>query len=87
MNINNQDINIDDLIDQKHMHKMLDNGIFLSEYQIEVLKSNYIDPYSCGNINDLIYLIDEALDEEENEELDAISREIMEFNYYNNTNK
>ena len=66
---------------------MLDNGLFLSEYQIEVLKSNYIDPYKCSSISDLIYLIDEALEEEENEELDAISREIMEFNYYNNTNK
>ena len=61
MNIDGEKVNIDDLIDQKHMHKMLDNGLFLSEYQIEVLKSNYIDPYKCSSISDLIYLIDEAL--------------------------
>lgn len=87
MNINNQDINIDDLVSDKYMHKKLDNGLFLSDYQIEVLLRNSINPYKCGSINDLIFLIDEALDEIDDEELDMISKEIIEFNYYTNTNK
>ncbi len=87
MIINDQEVNIDDLISQKHMHKKLDNGLFLSEYQIEVLKRNKIDPYSLSGINELIYMIDEILELDEDEELDTISREILEFNYYNNTNK
>lgn len=87
MIINNQNINIDDLISDKYMHKKLDNGLFLSEYQIEVLLRNEIDPYKCSGISELIYLIDEALDESDDEELDSISKEIMEFNYYTNTNK
>ena len=87
MNINNQDINIDDLVSDKYMHKKLDNGLFLSDYQIEVLLRNDINPYKCGSINDLIFLIDEALEEIDDEELDMISKEIIEFNYYTNTNK
>ncbi len=87
MKINNQDINIDDLISDKYMHKKLDNGLFLSDYQIEVLLRNDIDPNKCGSINELIYLIDEALEESIDEELDIVSKEIIEFNYYNNTNK
>ena len=87
MNINNQDINIDDLVNDKYMHKEIKKGMFLSDYQIEVLLRNNIDPYKCGSINELIFEIDEALDEEMDDELDAVSREIMEFNYYTNTNK
>ena len=87
MIINDQNINIDDLVSDKYMHKKLDNGLFLSEYQIDVLLRNGIDPYKCGSIDELIYLIDEILDEDDDEELDIISKEIMEFNYYANTNK
>ena len=87
MIINDQNINIDDLVDEKYMHKKLDNGLFLSEYQIDVLKRNGIDPYKCSGIDEIIYMIDEILESDEDEELDSISREIIEFNYYNNTNK
>jgi hypothetical protein len=87
MIIDNQNINIDDLQSQKYMHKEIKKGIFLSDYQIEILLRYGIDPNECGSINEIIYLIDEILDEEDIEELDAISREIIEFNYYSNTNK
>ncbi|MBR4178067.1 MAG: hypothetical protein IKR57_01805 [Bacilli bacterium] len=87
MKINNNEINIDDLISEKYMHKEINKGIFLSDYQIEILMRNNINPYKCGSINDLIFQIDEALDDEIDEELDIISKEIMEFNYYTNTNK
>lgn len=87
MIINDQEINIEDLQSQKYMHKEIRKGIFLSDYQIEVLLINGIDPLKCGNINELIYLIDEVLLESEDEELDIVSREITEFNYYSNTNK
>ena len=87
MNINNQDINIDDLINDKYMHKEIKKGIYLSDYQIEVLNKYNIDPYKYSSINELIFLIDEVLDEEDSDDLDAVSREIIEFNYYSNTNK
>ena len=87
MKINNQEVNIDDLISSKYMHKEIKKGIFLSEYQIEVLNRYHINPYECGSINDLMYMIDEVLDECDEEELDSIYREISEFNYYSNVNK
>ena len=88
MKINNEEININDLVDDKYMHKEINKGIFLSDYQIEVLMRYQIDPYKCSSINELIYLIDEVLeDEEDADDLDSVSREIIEFNYYTNTNK
>ena len=88
MNINGKDINIDDLFDQKYMHKEIKKGIFLSQYQCEVLQRYNINPYACSSINELIFMIDEVLeDESDADDLDGISREISEFNYYANTNK
>ncbi|UKI57235.1 MAG: hypothetical protein L6V81_07645 [Clostridium sp.] len=63
-------------------------GIFLSQYQCEVLQKYNINPYECSSINELIFMIDEVLeDESDADDLDGISREISEFNYYANTNK
>ena len=87
MIINNQEINIDDLISSKYMHKEIKKGIFLSEYQIEVLNRYYINPFECGSINDLMYQIDEVLYECDEDDLDAVYKEISEFNYYSNVNK
>ena len=82
-----QEVNIDDLYSSKYMHKEIKKGIFLSEYQLEVLSRNGIDAYTCGSINDLMYMIDDILDETDDEELDTVYNEISEFNYYSNINK
>ena len=88
MKINGEEIDISDLISQKYMHKEVGNGIFLSDYQIEVLLKYEIDPYKCSGIDDLIFKIEEVLEEDDMlEDLDNVSREISEFNYYANTNK
>ena len=88
MKISNEEINIDDLYSEKYMHKEIKKGLYLSEYQIEVLNKYDIKPEECGTINDLIMLIDLILeDEEDADDLEQISREISEFNYYANTNK
>lgn len=87
MIINNQEVNIEDLYSQKYMHKEVKKGIFLSEYQLEVLSRNGININECGSINELMYYIDEILDESDDDELDVVYNEIMEFNYYSNINK
>lgn len=88
MDINGQEVNINDLYDKKYMHKEIKKGIYLSEYQIEVLNRYGIDPMKCGSINDIMFLIDEVLDDDADaDDLDNVSREISEFNYYANTNK
>lgn len=88
MNINGQEVDINDLYDKKYMHKEIKKGIYLSEYQIEVLNRYGIDPMECGSIKDIMFLIDEILeDDADADDLDNVSREISEFNYYANTNK
>lgn len=88
MIINNQNVDIDDLVNQKYMHKEVKKGLFLSDYHIEVLNRYGIFVEEIGSVNELIYLIDEILiDNADAEDLEAISREISEFNYYSNTNK
>ncbi len=88
MKINNEEVNIDDLVDQKYMHKEIGKNIFLSEYQCQVLLSYNIDPYKCGSVDEILFQIDEVLeDNPDADDLDNISREISEFNYYANTNK
>ena len=71
----------------KKMHKLRDNGLLLSDEQIDILKKYNIEYLKYNNILSLIYEIEEILNEEYNEDLDIISKELSEFNYYNNTNK
>ncbi len=87
MIIDNQNINIDDLFDKKYFHKKLRNGIFLSDNQITILNMFNIKPETCNSINDLLFLIEDELENEYDEDLDIIGKEIAEFNYYTNTNK
>ncbi len=88
MKINDNEVNIDDLFDEKYMHKEIKKGIFLSDYQYSILLKYSIDPNKYSSMDELIFMIDEVLqDETDADDLDAVSREINEFNYYANTNK
>lgn len=59
-----------------------ENGMILSDYQIEVLSRNGIDYLKYGSINSILLEINEILEEGENEELEVVAREIDEKNYY-----
>ncbi len=88
MNINEQNIDIDDLVSEKYMHKIIKNDIFLSDYQMEVLLKYGIDPNKAASMSEILYLIDEILeDDPDADDLENIGAEIQEFNYYHNTNK
>ncbi len=88
MDINGQKINIDDLYDQKYMHKEIKKNIFLSDNQISILISYGINPCECSSIEDIIFRIEEVLeDENDADDLEMVASEISEFNYYANTNK
>ncbi len=88
MKINNQEVNLDDLVSERYMHKEIKKGIYLSEYQLEVLNRYGIDPKKCSSIKEIIMLIDDILeDEEDADDLEQISKEISEFDYYANVNK
>ena len=46
-----------------------------------------IDPYACSSINEILFLIDEILDEVDEDDLYIVYNELNEFNYYSNINK
>lgn len=75
---------IADIDYQRLLHKNVSNNIFLTSEQIEVLEDNEIPYQKCKDVHELIYLLEQYNDVDE---IEIISQEIAEFNYYHNTNK
>lgn len=63
------------------------NNIILTGEQIDILNEYNIDYQTCKSINELIYLIERNIDDDNYEDLDWLSSTLAEFNYYHNTNK
>ena len=80
---------IDKIVKETHknmsMNKINDN-LYLSNNQINVLERYNID-YKTKTIEELLFELDEILNEEEYDDLENLSSELAEFNYYYNTKK
>lgn len=87
MIINGKEVNIEDINYEIKMHTKRENGLLLSDEQINILKKYDIDYLKYSNMSSLIYEIEEILNIEYYEDLDNLSIELAEFNYYQNTNK
>ena len=73
---------------EKTKLKKIKNDIYLSDAWIEVLERYDIDYRKYNSVSALIFDIEEILNSGvEANELEELSRDIQEFNYYNNTNK
>ncbi len=73
---------------EKTKLKKIKNDIYLSDAWIEILERYDIDYRKYNSISALIFDIEEILNSVvEANELEELSRDIQEFNYYNNTNK
>lgn len=59
-----------------------ENGMLLSDYHIEVLSRNGIDYLKYGSIKEILFEINDILDEGADEELELVARELDERNYY-----
>ena len=69
------------------LNKISDN-LYLSNRQIEILKRYEIDYKKFNDIKSLMYELETALEEVyDADDLQALSIELSEFNYYHNTNK
>jgi hypothetical protein len=62
-------------------HKKRGNGAYLTDYQVKVLRQNGIDVNMP--MNAILMEINDILLEEDNEELELVSKELDEINYYN----
>lgn len=91
MIINNKEVNINDLVkevyDDKNLIKKRKNNIYLSDNDILLLKKYDINYMKYNSIKSLIFDIEEILNEEEDNELEALEEKLAELNYYNYTNK
>ena len=91
MKLNNEDINIDDAIKIADIDKIIlkrrNNNFLLSDYQISVLNRFQIDYKNFTNVHELLFEIEEFLNELYDEELDNVGSQIGEYIYYNETKK
>lgn len=91
MIINKKDITIDEAIKFSNYQELLlnrrENGMLLSDYQVSVLNRNGIDYRKYINIRELIFEIENCLDDYFDDELDLVSSQLSEYIYYNETKK
>ena len=82
--INSLDFELDEL-------KQVKNNIYLNNREMQILKMYDIDFQNCVDMNDLLFKIDNVLndlyDNSDMEDLEWVSSSISERNYYMNTNK
>ena len=86
----NMDDRIKQVVDDMNFNnfmKKTSNGLMLTDEQIDILERNNIHYERVSSLSELIYEIEESLYEVENDELDLLSKELSERNYYENTNK
>ena len=91
MKIRDTNINIDEAIKLSNYDNLLlkhyNNGILLSDYQVSILKNNGFDYTKYGSMQELLFDIEEYLNDEYNDELDIVSNQIAELIYYKDTKK
>ena len=91
MIINNENVNFKELIsfadNNQNLLKRRKNRMLLSNYQIEVLNRIGFNYLNYINYKDLLFDLEEYLNENYDEELDLISNQIAEILYYSETKK
>ena len=79
---------IEDIVKKTHedlkLNRINDN-LYLTNKEIEVLERYDIDYHT--SIEQLMFNLEEILNENDYEDLEEVSNSISEFNYYHNTNK
>lgn len=89
MNIEELNLDIDEIVKSEKSFMKKHNNIYISEEQINILKKYNINIDNYVNLNELIYDIEDCLNDsyEQLDDLEWVSQTLSEYNYYNNTNK
>lgn len=91
MIINKNEVSLKEAIEfSSHENLLLkrrENNLLLSDYQISILNRNGISYEKYTNIKDLLFEIENSLDDYFDEELDVVSGQLAEYIYYNETKK
>lgn len=84
-------MNYDNLINEtieKNKLIQIKENIYLTQYQIDILKKYQIPYESCNSINEIIFFVEELLETGDYlEDLETVSESLGEFDYYNNYKK
>lgn len=75
---------------EKNEHKLRENNLYLTDYQVEVLNNYDIHYQNYTNMKSLLFAIEDVLESCFDEDLAPLSEvavQISEFNYYHFTNK
>lgn len=89
MNFDEFNFDDDGLISNETKFLKKHNNIYISDEQISILNKYDININNYKNISELIYDIEEYLNNSYNDldDLEWVSESLSEYNYYNNTNK
>ena len=91
MKINNNNISLEEAMKFANHNELFfkrrENNMLLSDYQISILSRNGIDYKKYTSIRELMFEIENNLDEYFDEELDLVSSQLSEYIYYNDTKK
>lgn len=91
MIINKKEVSLDEAISFSNYQNLLlsrrENGLLLSDYQVSVLNRNGIDYRKFGNVRELLFEIENCLDDDFDDELDLVGSQLSEYIYYNDTKK
>ena len=91
MLVNKTEISLDEAIKisnyEEFLFKRRDNNMLLSDYQVSVLNRNGINYNNFGNIRELLFEIENCLDDYFDDELDIVGQQLSEYIYYNETKK
>lgn len=95
MIVNGKEFDIENLVNSidTTSNSLKKVGTFwLTNREIEILDRNFIDYHTCSSLKDLMFMIqnvldDESLDPDDGDELDYVLESISERDYYQNTNK
>lgn len=62
-------------------------GVFLTNFEIDTLEKYKINYKNATSLKEVLFLVEEVLDDNSLDDLENISKSIAERDYYMNTNK
>lgn len=89
MLIDGKEIDIDNMVANDDMFLKKINNIYITQQQIDILKKYEINVDEFNDIKELIYVIEDCLNDsyDDVDDLEWVSESLAEYNYYHNTNK
>ena len=93
MLVNGKEVNVDELVSdlkiEENFLKKRENGLYLNDYQVNVLNRSGINYLDYHNLSSLLFALNEMQNEQDLEdlELDQVIMELQEIHYYQETHK